>query len=204
MSGFYEETRRKIWRRILLLILFCAGCYTPFNNLNGRISDKQYSKTYNRTVEDIKAHYFAVEAQEIIKDVPCVDGVTFGGSYVVGVNLWGTLAGIFTGSGWSPKCVISDIGLKRHGVEPIIHEYIHHVEHLVDGKKFHEAYIRMATDRLWAGLFLYAEIRADKWVTNTFGISKYSEYIAYVGGRMAAQGSGPDYMWEVFKRILKK
>ena len=62
----------------------------------------------------------------------------------------------------------------------------------------------MAKDSKWAGLVHYTEPRANSFFTNVFGLGEMSEHVAYVGGRMAAQGSGPDYMWDVFRKVLKK
>jgi hypothetical protein len=190
-------------RALILLVLLCGGCYTPFNDLKGRIPNKQWVVKHHKTVDAVKKYYFAPKAYEVIKDIPCVDGFTSGGSYVVGVNFWGTLVGIVTGSGYSPKCVMSKKSVKNEGVEAILHEYIHHIEHLVDHKRFREAYVKMSKDRRWVGLFLYGETRGNWWVTNTFGISEASEYIAYVLGRMLTQGSGPGYMWDVFQGVLR-
>lgn len=189
---------------LFVLLLFIIGCATPFNSLEGRIPDRHYARDYNKTVESLKAHYFSEEAQKIIKDIPCVDGMTMSGSYVVGANFWGTFIGVLTGSGFSPKCVMNEKAMQSYGPEGIIHEYIHHVEHLVDQKAFEKAYIRMSKDSRWYGLVRYTEPKADRWVTNTFGISKYSEWIAYMGAKMADEQSGPGYMWDVLEVILKR
>lgn len=187
---------------VLIIALLSSGCYTPITDLKEWIPEKDY-KTH-KTVDYIKKRYFTDKSYKIIKDVPCVDGFTSGGSLVVGVNFWGTFAGIMTGSGYSAKNVISKKGSMTWSYELFIHEYIHHVEHLVDHEKFKEAYIRMSQDRRWKGLQLHAERHGNKWHTRVFGISDYSEFIAYVGARLAKQRQGPAYMWDVFEVILRR
>lgn len=195
-------------RYILLLLLFLAGCITPINSLDG----KKFSEDHVKTVDSLREYYFTPEAREFIDEIPCVTGFTVHGSYVVGVNFWSTMAGILTGSGYERKCVMDEESLERFGPEAIIHEYLHHLDDIgrdgerqfIDIEEFRKAYVRMATDHLWAGLVLYAERRANKFFTNVFGIGELSEHIAYVGGRMAVQQSGPDYMWKVFEGVIRK
>lgn len=187
---------------ILVLLLFLSGCYTPIGDLKDWVPEKDYVS--HKTVEDVKEKYFTDRVRKIIDPIPCVDGNTFGGSFVVGANFWGTFVGVISGSGYAPKCVISTKGAKTWGVELFIHEYIHHVEHLIDHEKFKEAYIRMSSDRVWKGFQLYVEKHGDRWHTSLFGISEYSEFIAYTGARLAKQRSGPKYMWDVFEVILRR
>ena len=196
---------------IMALVLIVGGCAPVISSLEGRIN-KKYNEKYHATVDALKSHYFTEEAQEYIKDIPCVDGLTISGSYVVGANVWGTLAGILSGSGYSPKCVLSKEGLMKRGPETIIHEYIHHLdasgrddgEVFIDLKEFTDAFVCMLRDRRWAGLAYYGHDSGSGWVTNTFGIGLLAEHIAYIGGRMATQGDGPDYMWDVFRKVLRK
>lgn len=198
-------------RVLLFVLVLLCGCATPMNNLVDLIETKHIEKQH-LTVDATKEYYFTKEAQEFIKDIPCVDGFTVSGSYVVGVNFWSTIAGVLSGSGYSRKCVISKRSLRNIGPEAIIHEYIHHIDdisrdddlNLINIDDFRRAYIRMASDSMWAGLVIYAERRANKFITDVFGIGDLSERIAYVGGRMAKQQSGPKYMWTVFERILKR
>jgi hypothetical protein len=192
--------------RLFFILLLCllSGCVTEINSLEGRIPDSDYRLDRNKTVVAIKQWYFTKEAQEVIKDIPCVDGLTYGGSYVVGANFWGTLVGILTGSGFSPKCVMSPTAMKNYGAEAVLHEYMHHLEDLVDHDEFKEAYIAMSADFQWAGLYFFTEKRANRWVTNTFGISEMSEYIAYLAAKMAHERKGPEYMWHVFRNVLTR
>jgi hypothetical protein len=196
---------------IAILVLVLSGCAIPFDSLEGRIDEDLYVGP-NRAVSTMKSHYFTEQAQEAIRDIPCVFGATVGGSYVVGANFWGTFIGILSGSGYSRKNVMSKSSLLRFGPEAVLHEYIHHLDSIgryggiefINLEEFKEAYIRMATDQRWAGLVHYAEPRANDTFTDMFGIGEMSEHIAYVGGKMAAQGGGPDYMWDVFRKVLKK
>ena len=172
----------------------------------------EYWVQEHKTVSAIKSHYFAPPAQYAMRDIPCVSGFTVNGSYVVGANFWGTLAGVFTGSGYSRKNVMSEVGLWRWGPEAIIHEYIHHLDDMgrdgghefINLEEFADAYVKMATDTRWAGMVGYAEEKASSTITDTFGLGVMSEHIAYVGARIAMQRSGPDYMWGVFRKVLKK
>jgi len=200
--------------RVLLaiLLLLFVGCTTQMGDLKGKIDEQEYEFEYNRTVDAVRSHYFVNKAKYITSKIPCVRGLTIGGSYVVGANFWGTLVGVMSGSGYSKKCVMSEDALKNYGVEAILHEYLHHIdsysrknnEGLINLDEFRLAYSRMAKDQLWAGLVNYAEARSNRVITNLFGIGDMAENIAYVGGRMAVQGKGPDYMWHVFRKVLAR
>jgi hypothetical protein len=106
---------------------------------------------------------------------------------------------------------MSERSLHRFGPESIIHEYIHHlddfgrdgIKEFINLEEFRNAYIRMSKDFRWAGLVHYTELRADRFITNTFGLGHMSEHMAYMGARMAMHG-GPDYMWDVFRKVLVK
>ena len=195
----------------VLLIFLLSGCTSTIDCLGGRIDNKFYKDEHNKSVSRILSHYFTEESREMLLDIPCVTGFSISGSYVVGANFWGTLVGIFTGSGFSRKCVMHPSSLDVLGPEAIIHEYIHHLDdfgrdgHLIkfiDLDEFKAAYIRMATDFKWAGLVHYTEIRANRFITDTFGLGYMSEHMAYVGSRMAVYG-GPEYMWRVFRKVLR-
>jgi hypothetical protein len=195
-----------------LLLVLTVGCATPINDLKGLVKPIHYKQKYNRSIEAIKTHYFTNNAYRMIEDIPCVDGFTTNGaSYVVGVNFWSTMAGILTGSGYSRKCVITQDSLHFYGVESVVHEYVHQIddigrdnEHLlISLEEFAWAYKKMAKDRQWAGLVFYTEARANSLFTDIFGVGELSEHIAYVAGRMASQRGGPDYMWWVFRKVLK-
>jgi len=197
-------------RVLIVLLLLLSGCVTPLNNLE-HLSPKN-TPAYQISVDSIKYHYFTPEARKYIRDIPCIDGNTIGGSFVVGANFWGTLAGIFTLNGFAPKNVMDVDGIKIRGVEDIIHEYIHHLDAsgregrklFIDIEEFKRAFRRMGRDQKWAGLAYYADDKASWWFTKVFGIGNWSEQIAYVAGRMAAQWSGPEYMWWVFRRVFNR
>lgn len=197
-------------RALILLLLLTAGCASPFNDLKGRMKP-EYDKG-PQTIEAVIETYFQPGVHDVLKSIPCVDGFTMGGSYVVGVNFWSTMAGILTGSGYSRKVVTSKKALWNWGQEEIIHEYLHHLDDLSrdgDGDyinywEFQTAYIRLALDPKWAGYAIYAAQRADSAFTDFFGIGYLSEHIAYLGARLAVSGKGPDYIWKVYEKVLKR
>ncbi len=197
-------------RFLALFIVLFVGCATPFNSLEGRMPEKYYKHDHNKTVAAIKQTYFTDEAYQAIKDIPCVDGFTSGGSYVVGANFWGSLAGLFTGSGISRKCVMSPKSIQNKGPGAFVHEYVHHLDDMgrdgeyefINLEEFADAYVKMAADTQWAGIVHYAEERSNSFVTDTFGLGPMSEHIAYVA-EVLASGKGPDYMWHVFRKVLR-
>ena len=109
-----------------ILLLLMTGCITQIDDLRGKIKDEHWIETReNESITGIKYHYFTPQAIVGITSIPCVSGITISGSYVIGANFWGTLAGILSGSGYSRKNVMSETALWRYGPEAIIHEYIH-------------------------------------------------------------------------------
>lgn len=207
-------------RWILLIICFlCAGCYAPVKNLNAHFSQKHRLENHISSAS-VTSQYFTAEAFSLVKDIPCVIGRSITGApWAVGVNFWTKLGGVLTGNGYSRKVVLTNLHkISRptgidFGPQTIIHEYLHHIDSigreddtkkLIDICEFKSAFERMALDKKWKELHAKLLNKGDKWYTNIFGIGEYSELIAYAGARMAWLESGPEYMWHVFRRVLRQ
>jgi hypothetical protein len=193
---------------LLVLILFLAGCATPFTDIEPLIPISQRNKKYHHTIDGVLSHYFTDEAYEAVKDIPAVDGVTFGGSYVPGVNVWASSLSIISGSGFGRKVVFSLAGLRNNGILNVIHEYFHHIDdmtrdgelNLVSPKEFEVAWHRFEVD--FPNHAAYVKRFADDAVTDTFGIGEWSEHMAYTLQHLVKY-NGPNYMKWVYRKVMK-
>lgn len=183
---------------ILLLVLLSPGCYTPITHIGG-VEKDVFLKTH-----------FTEEAYEIAKDIPLVEGHLAKGGLAAGTNFWSRVASFFIGCGIDRKAIVPKEYLSMDNAdEHVIHEYIHHFHDMtldgdfwIDEEEFVEAYMRCSKDSRYAGITIMAERYGNHPITNIFGISERSEYIAFAGARAHVQG-GPDYLERVFRRFLK-
>lgn len=195
----------------LILCFLLSACSSEYVELTP-VLNKKYHAEHHKTVDDLKRYYFTDEAYELIKDIPAVDGPTVGGSYACGTTFLSRVAGLISFVGPGRKCVMADESIENFGPEAFIHEYIHHIDDisrdeglgLIDLEAFKRAYHITAKSPRWAGLVYYTEVRANRWFTDVFGMGEYSEYIAYIGARLVFQQSGPDELWSVFRKVLRR
>jgi len=190
-----------------LLILLC-GCTTPINNIENIIPIHQRNRPQHKTINIVLKHYLTNQAYELVKDIPAVDGVTFGGSYVPGVNFWSSFLSVISGSGFGRKVVFSRKGLENDGIGTVLHEYFHHIDDLcrdtginlvsIDEFKIMWKRYKKESPRSTA----YIQGFADKTVTNLFGIGEWSEQMAYTLEHMILYG-GPPYVKHVYRKIMK-
>lgn len=196
-------------RLLFLLLFFITGCTTTVSNLpNQRRNSvlKQYA-----CVDDVIKHYFRDGAYQAIKDIPVIYGNTFN-PFVSGVNIWSDLGSIFLGNGWGRQVIVQDDDLYgTWGLRILLHEYMHHIDDmdrdglldLIDHNEFIVAFYLMKHDPEYKNKAACVEKKADRFITNVFGIGPDSEKIAYTATMLVIDG-GPDYMWYVFRRILNR
>jgi len=207
-------------RALILLVIFFCGCFAPINNIGHFLPETQRLNRH-KTVDRIKRHYFTPEAYMAIKDIPTINGIAYT-PWVSGVNIWTNILGILSLSGTGRQVIVSSDSLT---VSTFIHEYIHHLDDMdrdgdgewIDHDEFAAAYKAMANDvscvpiadNKYMMVYNYAdiikeiELKANYWVTDVFGIGPLSEHIAYMG-HMLLNNGGPEYMWRVYRRILKR
>lgn len=184
----------------VILLLLSPGCYSNVTHIAGIEKDAF-----------LKRH-FTPEAYEVAKEIPIVESYLLSSSgLAAGTNFWSQVASFFMGCGIDRKIILGKeaLGPDTDTEEHIIHEYIHHFHDMtldgdfwIDEEEFIEAYGRCAKDVKYAGVVIMAERYGSGFITNTFGISKMAEYMAYAGSRAHMQ-SGPHYLERVFKRFLK-
>lgn len=221
-------------KRLLIFLILMSGCYSNLNYVGNVLPENQRPLIVPRTfvtinaahsiVDRIKERYFTPEAYDIIKDIPAVDGLGVT-PWVAGVNFWTHALSIITLNGIGRKVIVPEKGIRRHGILLFIHEYIHHLDDIdrdgdgewIDHEEFKAAYLKMSSDEelMYVGngnyirVYKYShivkevELKANHWITDTFGIGDMSEHIAYMGHLLVKKG-GPDYMWKVYRRILKR
>lgn len=197
---------------VISALLILTGCYTPICNLDGLLGPKySHNAVHHATIQTVHQFYLTPRAAKACSSIPCV--LSWPSTpLAAGVNFWADLLSFLAGNGVGRKCIMARESLWSNGPEDILHEYIHQLDDLtrdgdadfIDLEEFKQAHNRMSKDPQWFGLWLFAEKYSDYWATNWFGIGELSEQIAFVGARMAVQQNGPDYMWDVFKNILRK
>lgn len=206
---------KNVLRIFLLSLVFSIGCTNTryYDSLEGITTTSQLKKfkKINSTPDSILGRYFTEEAHDAVKDIPVIDGFMFR-PFVVGVNAWSSLAGIFTLNGCNRKVVVSKDHLATHGgVGTFLHEYIHHLDDLdrdgigdwIDHREFALAFHKLMQEHKYKDTISDYLKTADAFITNNFGIGPLSELIAYIGTWVAG-GDGPDYMKIVYRKILKK
>jgi hypothetical protein len=100
--------------------------------------------------------------------------------------------------------------LAQWGVAILVHEYTHHLDDItrdeegnfLDHEEFKRAFLLMANDMRWRGLYIWAEKQNNMMTSKAFGVGDMSEQIAYIAQHLALKG-GPDYMKHVFRKILR-
>jgi hypothetical protein len=210
-------------KKLLIALVLLSGCYGQLDNIDHLLPQKQRAE-HHETVDSIKRYYFTPEAYEAIKDIPAIDGVGFS-PWVTGVNAWTNIFGVLTLNGAGRQAIFTESGLRKHGVYAVIHEYVHHLDDMdrdgegewIDHKEFEKAYKRMAREaqyfkigrgqyiKIYSYPLIVAEIERDAnyWATDIFGIGHKSEHIAHMAHLLVKKGE-PDFMWRVFRKILKR
>lgn len=201
------------YRNFVLAALCLAvntGCASSreISNLAEYLPKKELSAPHHKTVDSVLKHYFTPKAYVAIKDIPLIDGPAFSG-YAAGVNVWANLASIVSFNGYGRKVVFPSDDLKQHGVEGLIHEYVHHIDDmcrdgelkLLDLDEFRWAYSLMAHDMHYAGIARYTEKRANSDWTKIFGVGEIAEHVAYVAGYVATHDA-PHYMKWAFRHVF--
>lgn len=200
-------------RLALLLVLLVAGCAgsRQITDLRGFIPETE-ARPAHKSVDTLLNHYFTSRSYALVKDIPLIDGPAFSG-YAAGTTFVSNLASLVTLNGWGRKVIIpADLIRNVWGVECIIHEYVHHLDdmdrdgeaELLDLGEFRTAFITLLQDFKYAGLALSAVRKAHETKAGFFVIGELSEHVAYTAAQMAVTGKGPDYMWHVFRKILRR
>jgi len=194
---------------IFILVVLLAGCYTPYTNIKDLLPENQARAEYNCTIDGILHYYFTEEAYSVIKDIPTVNGVSFG-PYAAGTTFLSEVASILMGTGYGRKVIMTDESFRNWGIGGIIHEYVHHLDDIgrdggtrwVDIAEFIQQYNKCVLDFKYRGLGDYIDFYANRWFTNTFGIGPHSEYIAYVSDYFYNKKT-PEYLRYVYRKILR-
>lgn len=200
-----------MYKWFLLLTLFLAGCASSrhidsFENLNTTdISCYQNSSEFIR-------NFFTAEAASAVKDIPIIRGPA-PLPYVSGVNFWSSFISTITLQGWGRKIILPlDSIYDKYLENTLIHEYIHHLDDMdrdgegdfIDHRAFELAYLRFKSDPRFKQKSSGIEKRADRLITNIFGIGPMSEQIAYTGAWVATSKEPPEYLIKVFEKMLKR
>lgn len=197
---------------LFLALLFFSGCVTQITDMNGVLRNEDFANPNNKTLDSILKTYFTDEAYEVLKDIPLYDGPIFGGvAYAAGTTFLSSVPPFFYGIFGRAVIMRRSCLCTNWGIANIIHEYIHHLDEMtlegvanfIDRDEFEAAYIELANNQRYAGIPLFVEQYANKWFTNTFGISQYSEYIAYVGQVIYNRSCTPR-MRAVYSKILRE
>lgn len=191
---------------LLFLILLC-GCASEITSLDGYLKPKQVEKY--KTVDNLKRHFFTDEAYEAIKDIPAIHGYS-GHGWAPGVNIWTNIGSFLTLTGVGRRVITPPARTLMHGYKIFVHEYIHHLDDMdrdgegdwIDHEEFRKAYTKMANNPEYFERIGWIEGLANRWYTDLFGVGFMSEHIAYSADYLFMYG-GPDYMWDVFKKILR-
>jgi len=193
---------------LLVLLLLFTGCATHITNLDYMLPIKENDRPQHETIDTVLKYYLTDEAYDAVKDIPSVDTVTFGGSYVTGVNVWTNLLGIAVRLGVGRKVVLSLEGLKNNGVSAILHEYMHHIDDmtrdgdvdLISVDEFKVAWSRLEKENPKQAELI--DTFADRTVTNLFGVGEDSERIGYMLQHMIKYGGVP-YLKNVYRKVIR-
>jgi len=193
---------------LLVLLLFFTGCATHVTNLDDILPARQVGVPQHETIDSVLKYYFTDEAYNAVKDIPSIDTVTWGGSYVTGVNVWTNMLGIAVRLGVGRRVVLSLEGIKSNGVSAILHEYMHHIDDMTrDGDidlislfEFQLAWNRLEQENPKQAEFI--DTFADRTITNLFGIGEDSERISYVLQHMIRYGGLP-YFKYVYRDVIR-
>ncbi len=110
-------THTLIRETALGLVLAAGACSSPITTLDALVSEKIPSTP--TSIDDLLRHTFTPEAYAALKDIPVVDGGSFGftESYAIGVNVWSRFAGILTGNGPGKKIVVDGERMRKYSVD---------------------------------------------------------------------------------------
>lgn len=193
-------------RYLWIIILCLAGCNTiEISAIKENESEIIVSEYLNEI--------FTPEANAAISEIKIYEGLHIY-PYVPGVNGWSTAISILTFNGWGRKIICTRGSLYDNGaLDTIVHEYVHHIDdmtrdgdiQLIDHAAFSVAYQRMREDPTGTTTMIASDLlsKADKFITNVFGIGPDSELIAYTASWIVAHPDEcPLYMHRVFKDIL--
>ena len=194
--------------KYLILLLLFVGCVSPVTRIDDIIPVSQRGVPQHETVDSVLKYYFTDKAYNAIKDIPSVKGLTFGGSYAAGVNVWTNIYAFLTRLGIGRKVVFSTKGLRDGGVPIILHEYFHHIDDMTrDGEldlisvdEFKLVWKRLSKE--YPNHAQYIDRYADKILTNVFGIGEYSERMAYMIQHLIKFG-GPQYVRHVYRKVIR-
>lgn len=196
---------------------FLTGCASSreITSLDGVLSAEEYSaRQEHHCVDSLRKFYYVPEAYDFIKDVPVIDGLSFGNAYAAGTTFLSSVASFFTFNGLGRKVILSVGRLQKAGIESIIHEDVHHFDDLghdggvvfIDHCEFLAAYERLKSDAKYASMVSWIEYRRDElaWFTDSFGVCEVGEDIAYVACYIATHPDSPEYMRRVFDKVLRR
>lgn len=190
---------------LFLLLLLFTGCNTI------QIEDIFY-RNHKIEIADIIERHFTPEAAHAISDIKIYEGFHFH-SYVAGVNFWSDFAAFITFNGIGRKIISSQGTLVSGDLEAtVIHEYVHQIDDLdrdgevevVDHQGFWRAFLEMRRDPSLRAVTDSILDKADRFITNVFGIGPASEIIAYTSSWVAQNPNEcPMAMHRALARILK-
>lgn len=210
---------------LLLVLLLMCGCATHIESLDGMLRDEEVAPQH-MTVDAIYKHYLTDEAYGAAKDIKVYESIALN-SHIVGTGCITSLLGIHSGIWPGDRAIILPYDRYRYTedekkdpdfkysvgiVETILHEIIHHLDDMtrdgegnfIDYQEFEEARRRLASDYpRWVGIYLYVERKANNFWTDTFGIGRHAEHIAYCGEHVAIK-DGPLYLKRVYRKILRR
>jgi len=181
-----------------ITLLWISGCYTTVTELKTEPPAK---------IAKILNHHLLPDAYSAIECIPTVEG--YDRTFVSGVNIWSNLGAFFTLNGWGRKVITND----HLSIGTLIHEYVHHLDDLdrdgfidlIDHDEFEVALQKLSLDKKYRDMYEDIVWKSDRWVTNWFGIGDLSEEIAYTAEWLVyIRPHGPDYMWNVFRKVLKR
>lgn len=175
---------------IILISLLLSGCFTPVINIEEYATRKSDKDLNIKTLDELLKITFTDEAYEAIKDIPMEKG-PIGSAMAAGSSIPSSIMQFFIGAGFGRKVLVNDEMMKEsdHGFSSIIHEYIHHLDDITrdgDGEfinvdSFIIGYATCYKTQRYHGITLFVENNQGNFITDTFGIGKHSERIAYCG-----------------------
>jgi len=198
-----------VYKWIIALLLIFPGCATPITDFSHLPKPSGLAKY--KSPLDFLNHHFTLKAVDALKNIPVVHAPT-PRPYVSGVNFWSSAAAVICFHGWGRKIIFPlDMIYKARAKYTLIHEYVHHLDDMdrdnlyefIDHREFANAFQRLQKDPLYKDNAKDILESADRWLTNVFGIGKWSEAIAYTAEWLVKK-DGPKYMWQVFREMLKK
>lgn len=201
-----------------LFAILLSGCYTPLAQMSDAVNQRQQEEfsragvVRTETIDEFLKQIFTDEAYQAIKDIPIVTGPLFGTGLASGTSGTSKFISLFMFADCERRAVLSDVGLREYGLEGVIHELLHHLDDLtrdgdgdfIDVEEFLTGYEACARSHQYHGIYRFVENRnPDAWLTNTFGVGKHAERIAFCGQLFWKQG-GPPELEYAFRKIFRK